>query len=197
MSATCVAPRWSGLNSPFFNLSRRRELPDGTFRGVISIAVAPNYFDEFYSRIGRSPGSYYAMAREDGVVLARYPARTDPMRNLGQASPFGQAVGKGLDREIYTAGLADRRRRAPHRLSQARGLSGLCARRQRDLGDPRRVALDHGQPPDLRAAGHAPAVRASSGSRCSARAACMGKRSGAKPPRARCARRSAWKPSGN
>jgi two-component system NtrC family sensor kinase len=97
-----LTPRWTGLDTYFFNLSRRRASPDGPFRGVIAVAVLPGYFDEFYSRIGRSPGSYYAMAREDGVFLARYPVRIDPSRNLDQRTPFRQSVAKGLDRDIYT-----------------------------------------------------------------------------------------------
>src|SRR5690349_21556370 len=68
-----LAPRNFALGNYFFNLSRRRPSLDGTFNGVIAVAVLPNYFDEFYARIGRSPGSLYAMARSDGVFLARYP----------------------------------------------------------------------------------------------------------------------------
>jgi len=97
-----LTPRWSGGEGYFFNLSRRRALPDGPFRGVIAIAVVPGYFDEFYRRIGQSPGSYYAMARDDGTFLARYPVRIDPTRNLDQRTPFRQSVAKGLERDIYT-----------------------------------------------------------------------------------------------
>src|SRR5262245_49527737 len=73
-----LVPRTPALGTFFFNLARRRPSPDGSFNGVTAISVLPGYFDEFYARIGRSPGSLYAMARSDGVFLARYPVRDDP-----------------------------------------------------------------------------------------------------------------------
>src|SRR5262249_35975638 len=77
-----MAPRNPTRDNYFFSLSRRRPSADGTFNGVTAVAVLPSYFDDFYARIGRSPGSLYAMARADGIFLARHPARDDPMRNL-------------------------------------------------------------------------------------------------------------------
>src|SRR5882757_1093491 len=56
-----LTPRWGGLRNPFFTLSRRRPLADGSFNGVISVAILPRYFEEFYGLIGRSPGSLYAL----------------------------------------------------------------------------------------------------------------------------------------
>ncbi len=97
-----LAPRTPALGTYFFNLSRRRPSPDGSFNGITAVSVLPGYFDEFYARIGRSPGSLYAMARSDGVFLARYPARDDPMRNLDANAPLRQEIAKGLDQSIYT-----------------------------------------------------------------------------------------------
>jgi two-component system NtrC family sensor kinase len=97
-----LVPASPALGTYFFNLSRRRPSPDGAFNGVTAVAVLPGYFDEFYARIGRSPGSLYAMARSDGVFLARYPARDDPMRNLDVNAPLRQEIAKGLEQSIYT-----------------------------------------------------------------------------------------------
>src|ERR1043166_12553 len=86
----------------FFTLSRRRPSADGSFNGVTAIAVRPDYFEDFYERIGRSPGSLYAMARSDGVFLARYPEREDIGRNLDANAPLRQEIAKGLEESIYT-----------------------------------------------------------------------------------------------
>jgi two-component system NtrC family sensor kinase len=56
---------------------------------VIQASVLPEYFENFYARIGREPGSFFALARTDGAVLARFPAgdrdfRFDPNGPLGQ-----------------------------------------------------------------------------------------------------------------
>src|SRR5262245_3157068 len=97
-----LMPHTPAFGTYFFNLSRRRLSPDGSFNGITAVSVLPGYFEEFYARIGRSRGSLYAMARADGVFLARYPIRDDPMRNLGMNAPLRQEIAKGLDQSIYT-----------------------------------------------------------------------------------------------
>ena len=62
-----LTPRLTSFGTPFFALSRRRPLADGKFNGVVAVAVLPQYFEEFYALIGRSPGSLYALIRADGV----------------------------------------------------------------------------------------------------------------------------------
>jgi len=82
-----MAPRLDEVGSPFFVLSRRRPSEEGSFTGVIAVAVVPQYFEEFYALIGRSPGELYALLRADGKFLARFP---QPPDRLG-------AVGPGLE----------------------------------------------------------------------------------------------------
>src|SRR5262249_61860122 len=82
-----VEPRLAAFGSPFFVLSRRRPSEDGSFNGVVAVAVVPQYFEEFYALIGRSPGELYALIRADGKFLARFP---QPPDRLG-------AVGPGLE----------------------------------------------------------------------------------------------------
>ena len=57
------------------SLVRRRQTPAGVteFRGIITTAIAPEYFQEYYSTLPLRPNSIAALMREDGVVLARYP----------------------------------------------------------------------------------------------------------------------------
>jgi two-component system NtrC family sensor kinase len=90
-----MAPRLTDFGTPFFVLSRRRPSADGSFNGVIAVAVLPRYFEDFYALIGRSPGSLYALVQADGRFLARYPE----LRN----GPSGLEVGSGLHTAITQA----------------------------------------------------------------------------------------------
>jgi len=85
-----------------FDVSRRLESADGAFRGVIAVAVRPSYFADFYSMIEQSPGNFYALARADGVLLARYPAAPQQLRQLSPDSRLRRAIGRGLSRGLYS-----------------------------------------------------------------------------------------------
>ena len=66
-------PPYGGAS--FFSVSHRRISKDGRFVGVIQASVLPEYFEGFYAKIGRRPGSYYSLIQsQDGLLLARYPA---------------------------------------------------------------------------------------------------------------------------
>src|SRR5437868_1203601 len=69
-----LKPRPPYQGAAFFGVSRRRENEDGSFAGVIQASVLPEYFESFYARIGREPGSFFALGRPDGAVLARFPS---------------------------------------------------------------------------------------------------------------------------
>ncbi len=66
-------PRPPYGGAPFFGVSRRRALKDGQFNGVIQASVLPEYFEGFYQKIAREPGSYSSLIRDDGLLLARFP----------------------------------------------------------------------------------------------------------------------------
>ena len=68
-----LRPRPPYGGAPFFGVSRRRVSADGSFTGVIQASVLPEYFEGFYAKIGRVPGSYASLIREDGLLLARFP----------------------------------------------------------------------------------------------------------------------------
>jgi len=96
------SPRLPGIDTDFFDLSRRLESADGSFNGVISVAVRPRYFEDFYALIGQTPGSFYALVRADGAYLARYPVPSDRARRLSPASGLRTAIGRGLEHGLYT-----------------------------------------------------------------------------------------------
>src|ERR1043166_4636916 len=57
-----------------FFLSRRKESEPGSFDGVITATVSPQYFQDFYTKlVGGSRDFTAALVRTDGVGLIRYP----------------------------------------------------------------------------------------------------------------------------
>jgi len=96
------SPRMSGLNDTYFVLSRPRPSDNGAFNGIVSVAVLPNYFEGFYARMSTGEGSYFALAREDGSFLARYPLLENRDVTLGPESGLRQGIAQELERTIYT-----------------------------------------------------------------------------------------------
>jgi two-component system, NtrC family, sensor kinase len=90
-------PQLTGVGTDFFDLSRRLASPDGSFRGVIAIAVRPAYFEDFYALIGQTPGGFYALVRNDGAYLARYPVRKNRTQALSPKSALLQAIDRGFN----------------------------------------------------------------------------------------------------
>ena len=103
----------------FFDLSRRLESPDGSFNGVIAVAVRPSYFEDFYGLIGQTPGSFFALVRSDGAYLARYPYAPTAARRLSRPAAAHRHRAGPRPRPLHGR-LRDRRRFPAHRLSQAR-----------------------------------------------------------------------------
>ena len=99
----CALAAAAGYRRRFFDLSRRLESPDGSFNGVISVAVRPKYFEDFYALIGQTKGSFFALVRFDGAYLARYPLLANRARRLSAASTFRRNVALGVEHGAYTA----------------------------------------------------------------------------------------------
>ena len=95
--------KMQAAGADLFDVSRRLPSADGAFRGVIAIAVRPRYFDDFYSMIEQSPGNFYALARADGGLLARYPAGLLPSQQLSANSMLRLAIGRGLAQGLFSA----------------------------------------------------------------------------------------------
>ncbi|MHC2623655.1 two-component system NtrC family sensor kinase [Bradyrhizobium huanghuaihaiense] len=86
-----LTPRPPYQGARFFSMSRRRDADDGSFIGVIQASVLPEYFESFYARIGSDRGSFFAMGRTDGVVLAHFP-RLDRDLRLDPGGPVGREI---------------------------------------------------------------------------------------------------------
>jgi signal transduction histidine kinase/ActR/RegA family two-component response regulator len=59
-----------------FALSRRITAPNGDFSGVVIARVAFEYLTGFYASVDATPDTSIRLLRDDGVVLAQYPAGT-------------------------------------------------------------------------------------------------------------------------
>ena len=57
---------------PFFTVSQRL-VHDGAFMGVLEISVLPSNFFHFFATLAYTEGQQYALIRDDGLFLARYP----------------------------------------------------------------------------------------------------------------------------
>jgi two-component system NtrC family sensor kinase len=88
---TALKPRPPYQGASFFGVSRRRSNEDGSFAGVIQASVLPEYFENFYARIGREPGSFFALGLTNGEVLARFPT-VDSELQLDRNGPVGQKI---------------------------------------------------------------------------------------------------------
>ena len=84
-----------------FVISRHRILNGSSdFNGIVTTGIAPEYFADYYARLPQQPDSIFALVREDGAMLARFPPtqrlvapapaddfcsrRSDPLLNKGQ-----------------------------------------------------------------------------------------------------------------
>ena len=95
-----LQPRPPYGGEKFFSVSRRRSNADGSFGGVIQISMLPDYFESFYERMGREGGAYYALVRQDGVMLARLPKAEQPSSRRN--SPLERAFQSGLEAGLVT-----------------------------------------------------------------------------------------------
>jgi two-component system, NtrC family, sensor kinase len=86
-----LTPRSPYQGAAFFGVSRRRQNEDGSFAGVIQASVLPEYFENFYARIGHDPGSFFALGLTDGSVLARFPVVERDIR-IDRRGPVGQKI---------------------------------------------------------------------------------------------------------
>ena len=78
-------------------VSHRLEHADGTFAGVLDVALDPGYFEAVYRAATRAEGTAITLMRDDAVVLARYPREG---ATLGQ-----QLVDSAIFRQIDSGAL--------------------------------------------------------------------------------------------
>ncbi|CAB3971049.1 two-component system sensor histidine kinase/response regulator [Burkholderia cenocepacia] len=79
-------------NIPVFNTGVARRHSDGSFAGMVSIALKSSYFNAFYRDLlgGASTPMTMALARSDGAVIASYPP-PPALAHTDRAVTFGDA----------------------------------------------------------------------------------------------------------
>jgi two-component system, NtrC family, sensor kinase len=76
----------------YFTFNRARRDGGGKFLGVTEMSLLPSDFSKFYSQLVSGPGLLFAMVRDDGTLLARFPSPRDEVRVLGERSGFHEAI---------------------------------------------------------------------------------------------------------
>jgi two-component system NtrC family sensor kinase len=86
---------------PFFAVSRRLTR-DGEFAGVLQASVLPSSFFRFYSKLAYTTGLQYALLREDGVFLVRFPVPAGPLGRLDERTGFRRKIAQDPSGGSYT-----------------------------------------------------------------------------------------------
>jgi signal transduction histidine kinase/CheY-like chemotaxis protein len=92
--------QYNGL--PFFTVSRRL-VHDGVFAGVIEASVLPSNFVHFFSTLSYTNGLQFALLRNDGTFLARYPASPPgTTERLDARTGFHRTIASTPEGGLYT-----------------------------------------------------------------------------------------------
>jgi len=89
-------------NPPYFTMSRRITR-NGVFAGTLELSMMPADFYRFYTRLVYGEGLQYALLREDGTFLVRYPIPDKvPPTPLGPETGFRKMVAASTGGGFYT-----------------------------------------------------------------------------------------------
>jgi len=81
-----------------FNMGVQRKAADGSFAGMVSVALRPSYFDAFYRELlggNDSTPMIMSLVRTDGALLAHFPNRPRQPAVMASNTPFAEAVAQG------------------------------------------------------------------------------------------------------
>jgi two-component system NtrC family sensor kinase len=85
-----------------FPVSKRRSDSSGSFSGITEISVLPQSFEAFYAPLAARTTASFALIRDDGAVLARYPTPTTTSVKLDASTGFGRLVARSPSGGKYT-----------------------------------------------------------------------------------------------
>jgi two-component system NtrC family sensor kinase len=86
-----------------FPVSKWRTDSSGTFSGITEISVWPQAFERFYEPLAARTSASFALIREDGAILARYPVPTMANIKLDASTGFVQLVARSPEGGEYTS----------------------------------------------------------------------------------------------
>jgi signal transduction histidine kinase len=87
---------------PYFTFNRARRDAQGKFIDVIEMSLLPSDFSRFYSHLLSGEGLQFALVRDDGVMLARYPPISRDVR-LDEHSGFHRSIAVDPAGGFYTS----------------------------------------------------------------------------------------------
>jgi two-component system, NtrC family, sensor kinase len=85
-----------------FPVSKWRSDSSGTFSGITEISVSPQAFERFYEPLAARTSASFALIRDDGAVLARYPVPTTTGIKLDASTGFGRLIARNPQGGEYT-----------------------------------------------------------------------------------------------
>src|SRR6185312_12172073 len=89
-------------NPAYFTMSRRITR-NGVFDGALELSMIPADFDRFYTRMAYGEGLQYALLKDDGRFLVRYPVPEQvPPAPLGPQTGFRKTIAASKDGGFYT-----------------------------------------------------------------------------------------------
>ena len=142
----------------FFGVAQPWRDVGGAVKGVIDVAVAPTFFQDFYAvLVGEGQdgmeGKVITLFRVDGQILARYPPLPGTMSVTAPPTAFLSAIHADPNDGLYESRSVVEVGR-PVRIFAYRRVQGyplyIVAGAQPRL-DHRRLAPNHGKPPHVRA----------------------------------------------
>jgi two-component system, NtrC family, sensor kinase len=87
---------------PYFTMSRR-VTKNGVFAGVLELSVLPSDFYRFYTHLVYGEGLQYALIRDDGAFLVRYPIPANAnLAPLGPSTGFRKKIAESPEGGTYT-----------------------------------------------------------------------------------------------
>lgn len=89
-------------NHLLFPVNKRRFDRTNAFAGLTLASVSPQAFEKFYEQLAAKTGGSFALVRDDGAVLARYPLSTTIGIRLGATSGFGKLIASHPEGGEYT-----------------------------------------------------------------------------------------------
>jgi two-component system, NtrC family, sensor kinase len=77
------------------------------FRGVVTTAIAPEYFSDYYARLPAAQNYTIGLVRQDGAILAWYPPLPDSITRLPANGPLVTAMRAGTEHLVSDVSPAD------------------------------------------------------------------------------------------
>ncbi|MFX1676128.1 sensor domain-containing diguanylate cyclase [Paraburkholderia sp. A2WS-5] len=97
--------------TPSIALSRRLSHPDGTFAGIVLLAINLEYFHSLFSGLSLGPHGSMSLIGKDGIMVMRQPYDPRiPGRDISKASTFRRFVSASEGTFIETASIDGVRR---------------------------------------------------------------------------------------